>query len=115
MVTEMQMMKEQINFMTNALRGWVSSDLDELVHRTDSSFTTSFTSFPLPPTFLMPQVEAYDGSKDPPDHLESFKTLIHLQGMADEIMCRAFPTTLKGPTRVWFSRLALNSDRKSVV
>ena len=31
-VTEMQMMKEWMNFMMNALRGWVSSDLDDLVH-----------------------------------------------------------------------------------
>ena len=43
------------------------------------------------------------------DHLESFKTLMHLQGMADEIICRAFPTTLKGLTKVWFSRLTPNS------
>jgi len=26
-------------------------------------------------------------------------------------MCRAFPTTLKGPTRIWFSRLTPNSIR----
>ncbi|XP_030964572.1 uncharacterized protein LOC115985811 [Quercus lobata] len=29
--------------------------------------------------------------------------------MADEIMCRAFLTTLKGPARIWFSRLIPNS------
>jgi len=57
----------------------------------------------------MPQVETYAGSKDPLDHLESFKTLIHLQGVADEILYRAFPTTLKGPARIWFSRLTPNS------
>ena len=34
---------------------------------------------------------------------------MHLQGMADEIMCWTFPTILKGPTRVWFSRLTPNS------
>ncbi|XP_075659145.1 uncharacterized protein LOC142629030 [Castanea sativa] len=34
---------------------------------------------------------------------------MHLQGVPDEIMCRAFPTTLKGPTRIWFSRLTPNS------
>ena len=33
---------------------------------------------------------------------------MHLQGVADKIMCRAFPTTLKGPMRVWFSRLTPN-------
>jgi len=42
------------------------------------------------------------------DHLESFKTLMHLQGV-DKIMCRAFPTTLKGPIRMWFNRLTPNS------
>ena len=108
-VAEMQMMKERMDFMMNALRGRVSSDLNDLVHQTDSPFTASITSFPLPPKFCMPHVKSYDGSKDPLDHLESFKTLIHLQGVADEIICRAFPTTLKGPTRIWFSRLTPNS------
>ena len=59
--------------------------------------------------FELPQGESYDGSKDSLDHLESFKTLMHLQGVADEIMCKAFPTTLKGPSRIWFSRLTPNS------
>ena len=36
---------------------------------------------------------------------------MHPQGVADEIMCRAFPTMLKGPTRIWFSRLTPNSIR----
>ena len=109
MAAEMQMMKEIIDFMMNTLRRRVSSDLDELVHRTDSPFTAPITSFPLPPKFCMPQVEAYDGSKDPLNHLDSFKTLMHLQGVADEIMCRAIPITLKGPTSVWFNRLMPNS------
>ena len=91
MVVEMQMMKERMNVMMNALRGRVSSDLDELVHRTDSPFTVLVTSFPFPPKFHMPQVKTYDGSKDPLDHLESFKTLMHLPGVAYEIMCKAFP------------------------
>ena len=109
MVAEMQMMKERMDFMMNALRGQVSSDLNDLVHRTDSPFTASVNSFPLPPKFRMLQIESYDRAKDPLDHLESFKTLMHLQGVADKIMYGAFPTTLKGPARIWFSRLTLNS------
>ena len=85
------------------------SDLDDLFYRTDSPFTTSVNSFPLPPKFRMPQVENYDVNKDLLDQLESFNTMMHLQRILDEIMCRAFPTTLKGPARIWFSRLTPNS------
>ena len=87
----------------------MSRDLDDLVHRTDSPFTMFVNSSPLPQKFRMPQIESYNGAKDPLDHLESFKTLMHLQEVVDEIMCRAFPTTLKGLARIWFSRLTPNS------
>ena len=77
-VAEMQAMKEQMDVMMNTLKGRVSSNLDDLVHRIDLPFTASVNSFPFPPKFRMPQVENYDGNKDPLDHLESFKTLMHL-------------------------------------
>ena len=108
-VAKMQRMKERMDFMMNALKDRVSSDLGDLVHRIDSPFITSVNSFPLPLKFRMSQIESYDEAKDPLDHLESFKTLMHLQGVADEIMCRAFPPTLRGPTRIWFSKLTPNS------
>ena len=71
----------------NALKGRVSNDLDDLVNRTDSPFTAPVNSFPLPSKFRMPQIDSYDGVRDPLDHLETFKTLMHLQGVADVIMC----------------------------
>ena len=108
-LTEMQAMKEQMEVMMNALKGRVSSDLDDLVNRTDSPFTAQVNSCPLPQKFRMLQVESYDGVKDPLDHLETFQTMMHLQGVPDEIMCRAFPTTLRGAVRIWFSRLMPNS------
>ena len=95
--------------MMNALKRRVSSDFDDIVNRTNSPFTTSVNSFSLPHKFRMPQIDSYEGVKDPLDHLETFKTLMHFQGAADEIMCRAFPTTLKGLARLWFNRLTLNS------
>ena len=104
-------MKEKMDMMMNALRGQVSTNLDELVQWIDLSFIAQVTSFPFPAKSQMPQshVEAYDDSQDLLDHLESFKTLIHLQGVPNEIKRRAFPTTLKGPVRVWFNKLTPNS------
>ena len=89
--------------MMNAFKGKVSSDLDDLVNRTDSPFTASVNSFPLPHKCCMSQIDSYDRVKDSLDHLETFKTLMHLQGVADEIMSKAFPTMLKGAVRIWFS------------
>ena len=102
-------MKEQMEVMMNALKGSVSSNLDNLVNRTNSPFTVPVNSCPLPQKFRMPQIESYDGVKDPLDHLETFKTLMHLQGVPNEIMCRAFLTTLKGAARIWFSKLTPKS------
>ena len=56
----------------------------------------------------MTSVDLYDGAHDPFDHIATFKTMMHLQGVPNEIMCRAFPTTLKGPTRVWLSKIPPN-------
>ena len=64
--------------MMNALKGRVSSDLDNLVNRTDSPFTAFINSFPLPHKFRMLQIDSYNGVKDPLDHMETFKTLMHL-------------------------------------
>ena len=75
---KMQAMKEQMKVMMNAFKGRVSSDLDDLVNRTDSPFTIPINSCPLPQKFRMLQIESYDGVKDPFDHLETFKTLMHL-------------------------------------
>ena len=102
-------MKEKMEVMMNALKGCVSSDLDDLINRTNLPSTIPVNSCPLPQKFRMSQIENYDGVKDPLDHLETFKTLMHLQGVLDKIICRAFPTTMKGAARIWFSRLTPNS------
>ena len=50
-LAEMQAMKEQMEVMMNALKGRVSSNLDDLVNRTDSPFTIPVNSCPLPRKF----------------------------------------------------------------
>ena len=54
-------------------------NLDGMIQRTDSPFTTKVLNHSLPPKFRLPQLESYDGSKDPLDHIESFKALMLLQ------------------------------------
>ena len=83
--------------------------VDDLVHRTDSPFMASINSHPLLPKFKMPSLDSYDGMRDPFDHIATFKTTMHLQGVPDEIMCKAFPTTLKGLAQEWFSKIPLNN------
>ncbi|XP_075654777.1 uncharacterized protein LOC142624941 [Castanea sativa] len=43
------------------------------------------------------------------DHLNTFKTTLGLQQPPDEILCRSFPTTLKGAAREWFTKLPTSS------
>jgi len=76
-----------------------------MIKRTDSPFTTSVLECPLPPKFFIPQLEVYDGTKDPLDHIRAFKTILSLQQTPEEVICRTFLATLKGATWVWFSKL----------
>ena len=69
-----------------------------LIHRMNSPFTVPITTHPLPSKFKMPTLDLYNRTRDPCDHIATFKS----------IMCRAFLTTLKGLTRVWFSKLPPN-------
>ena len=63
--------------------------VEDLVHRTDSPFTALINGHPLPPKFKMPSLDSYDGMRDPFDHIATFKTTMHLQGVPNEIMsCR---------------------------
>ena len=50
-LAEMQAMKEQIEAMMNTLKGRISSNLDDLVNRTDLPFTVPVNSCPLPQKF----------------------------------------------------------------
>ena len=75
----------------------MTNHVDDLVHRTDSLFITSMNSHPLPSKFKMPALDLYDGTHGPCDHIATFTTIMHLQGVPNEIMYRVFPTTFKGP------------------
>ena len=79
--------------------------MDALVQQTESPFTTEVLHFPLPTKFRMPQIEAFDGMKDPVDHLNTYKNQMELHGYQDPVKCRGFAITLKGSALTWFNRL----------
>ena len=91
---EMDQMRKVMAEMRENIRR--TNPVEDLVHRMDSPFTASINGHLLPPKFKMPSLDSYDGARDPFDHIATFKTTMDLQGVRDEIMCRAFPTTLKG-------------------
>ena len=92
---EMDQMRKVMDEMRENMRR--ENPVEYLVHRTDSPFTASINSHPFPPKFKMPFLDSYDGTRDPFDHIATFKTTMHLQRVPDKILCRAFPTTLNGP------------------
>ncbi|RWW56268.1 hypothetical protein BHE74_00037042 [Ensete ventricosum] len=70
-----------------------------------SPFTLEIQGKPLPTNFRLLTFEPYNASGDPTEHIAAFYTQIVLYDTSDALMCRAFPTTLRGPVRTWYSRL----------
>ena len=103
----MDQMKRAMEEMKDSTRR--ANHMDDLVHRIDSPFVATITSHPLPSKFEMPTLDSYDGMRDLCDHIATIKMTMHLQGVPDEIMCRVFPTMLKGLARVWLGKLPPNT------
>ena len=72
----MDQMKKVMDEMKENMRK--TNHVDDLVHRTDSPFIASINNHPLPSKFKMPSLDSYDGSRDPCDHIATFKTIMHL-------------------------------------
>ena len=95
--------------LRKAIKGQSDLSLDRMVRTTDSPFTMAILECPMPSKFRLPQLEPFDGLKDHLDHLNTFKTTLGLQQPPDEILCRSFPTSPKGATREWFTKLPKSS------
>lgn len=62
-----------------------SSFVDQLLSSTDQPYSVEIMVVLLPSKFELPLVEMYDESKDPVEHLETFKAYITLHGFPSEI------------------------------
>ena len=91
--------------MKEVVKGRAPVSMDALVQQTKSQFTAEVLHFPLPTKFRMPHIEAFDRTKDPVDHLNTYKNHMELHGYQDPVRCRAFAITLKGSALAWFNKL----------
>ena len=102
-------LQQELGRVKEVVKGRTPDTMDTLVQQTESPFTAEVLRYPLPIKFRMPQVETFDGVKDPVDHLNTYKNQMELHGYQDPIRCRAFATTLKGPALAWFNRISPSS------
>ena len=73
----MDQMRKVMDEMRESMRR--ANPVEDLVHRIDSPFTALINGHPLPPKFKMPSLDSYDGTRDPFDHIATFKTTMHFQ------------------------------------
>ena len=71
-------MRKETDELKNAIKEKTDRSLDRMVRRTNSPFTTAVLECPVPSKFYLPQLEPFDGLKDPLDHLNTFKTTLGL-------------------------------------
>ena len=101
--------QQELSHMKETVRGRALVSMDALVQQTESPFTVGVLQFPLPAKFRMPQIETFNGMKDPVYHLNTYKNQMELHGYKDPVRSRAFAITLKGSALAWFNRLPPSS------
>ena len=65
--------QQELSHMKEVVKGRAPDSMDTLVQQTESPFTAEVLHFPLPAKFRMPQIEAFNGTKDSVDHLNTYK------------------------------------------
>ena len=68
-----KILQQELSRVKEVVRGRAPDTMDTLVQQTESPFTAEVLHFPRPAKFRMPQVEAFNGVRDPVDHLNTYK------------------------------------------
>ena len=58
-------MRKEMDELRSAIKEKTERSVDRLVRATDSPFTTTVLECPVPSKFRLPQLESFDGLKDP--------------------------------------------------
>ena len=73
--------------MKEAVKCRAPVSMDALVQQIESPLTAGVLHFPLLAKFRMPQIKTFDGTKDPMDHLNTYKNQMQLHGYQDPVRC----------------------------
>lgn len=88
-----------------AKRRGTLSIVDQLFVSIDLLYRAGVMAVPIPPEFKVSQVEVYDKSKDPLEHLKMFKAHMILYDFLREIACQDFPLIVTRAAQAWFASL----------
>ncbi|KAL5542882.1 hypothetical protein UlMin_010592 [Ulmus minor] len=82
------------------------ADLQEQIERLqrNNDPRNDIRAAPMPPRLKLPDLK-YDGTGDPAEHLETYKSWMELNSTTNAFQCQAFVITLTGIARRWFRTL----------
>lgn len=75
-----------------------------LLEETESPFSEDIRAAPMSPSLKLPDLK-YDGTREPTEHLETYKSWMELNSATNAFQCRAFFVTLTGIAQCWFKTL----------
>ena len=73
--------------LRNTIKGKTDQNLDRMVRTTNSPFMMAILECPLLSKFRLPQLESFDGLKDPLDHLNTFKMTLMMRKSSVPLVC----------------------------
>ncbi|KAL2241784.1 UNVERIFIED_CONTAM: Retrovirus-related Pol polyprotein from transposon opus [Sesamum indicum] len=76
-----------------------------VAHNRNSPFANRILIEMVNPSFRMPDLPKYDGTRDPQEHLAAFDMVMNLYGQSSSIVAKLFVTTLTGKAQEWFTNL----------
>ncbi|KAL2235182.1 UNVERIFIED_CONTAM: Retrovirus-related Pol polyprotein from transposon [Sesamum indicum] len=74
-------------------------------HNRNSPFANRILIEMVNPSFRMPDLPKYDGTRDPQEHLAAFDMVMNLYGQSSPIVAKLFVITLTGKAQEWFTNL----------
>ncbi|XP_020204205.1 uncharacterized protein LOC109789618 [Cajanus cajan] len=72
-------------------------------------FIDGIMETPLPLGWKPLNIDRYDNSSDLDEHINAYITQMNQYTNDNALMCRVFPTSLKGPTLTWYTQLSTGS------